>query len=367
MRLPFKVPLASVKQFGPQELSNTAWALATLMQDNQQLLSAMEERFHQVLDVGKAQELASMSWAFATLEHRAEPLLLAMAQRLLEVKELEARHLSTTAWTFGTLALLDAPLMVRMAQASLERDDLGPQAISNILWSFATLQVLHYPVMQSMAGSALNQLTQFGSQELSNLAWSCATLAYANLPLLDALLTTVVGLTLRPLELSNTIWAFATLQVGDAAQFARMVLPQLEGLPPEGLATSAWALVELRYTGRVLDAMAETAKEQVTSFAQEEFRMLLWALAHGAPQSAVSLLHHGEAQGRRFTAQCLSSLIAEAEQRELHHLEVQLLQRLGGSSCSPAPALKELATAEARRCEAQNRWAFWCVEEVDDG
>lgn len=225
-------------------------------------------------------------------------------------------------------------------------DDLGPQAISNMLWSFATLQLLDFPVMHAMTCSALRLLPQFGSQELSNLVWSCATLLFVKIPLLDAVESLAVSslrLSFRPLELSNMVWAFATLQSGDGIQFAKMVMPHLEGLPPEGLAISAWALVELRCDATVLDAIAETAKGQVAAFAQEEFRMLLWALPHGALDSAVSLLEHAEAHGRHLTAQCLSSLIAEAEQTELHQLEAALLQRLGSPLCSPSPALSDLA------------------------
>ena len=92
------------------------------------------------------------------------------------------------------------------------------------------------------------------------------------------------------LELSNTVWGFTTLQHGDPGPFARMVMHQLQGLglkkvftetvllfctfpwfsqisaglPPEGLAVCAWALVELHcHDGTVLNAIAEAAKEQV--------------------------------------------------------------------------------------------------------
>lgn len=274
-----------------------------------------------------------------------------MAQTLLSTKvgHLEARHLSSTAWAFATLVLLDGPLMSRVATASVELD-LGPQGISNMLWSFATLQLLHFPVMRAMTRLALEQLTQFGSQELSNLVWACGTLIYVEISLLAAIQTLAVELPLRPLELSNTVWAFATLQHGDPGPFARMVMHQLQGLPPEGLAVCAWALVELRcHDGTVLNAIAEAAKEQVSAFAQEEFRMLLWALPQDALDAAVSLLEHAEANERHLTAQCLSSLIAEAEQRQLSQLEAALLQRLGGPLCSPSSTLvaagKHLAKA----------------------
>ena len=50
--------------------------------------------------------------------------------------------------------------------------------------------------------------------------------------------------------------------------------------------------------------------------------MLLWSLPHGALDSAVLLLEHAERHGRHLSAQCLSSLIAEAEQLELPQLQV---------------------------------------------
>lgn len=114
LNLPLNVPLASVKHFGSQELSNTGWALATLMLTNHELLGAIEERQWMVLNASKPQELASISWGFAILQHWAEPLLVAMARRLLSEVELEARHLSSTAWAFARTLLLEMPLLVRM-------------------------------------------------------------------------------------------------------------------------------------------------------------------------------------------------------------------------------------------------------------
>lgn len=61
LNLPLNVPLASVKHFGSQELSNTGWGLATLMLTNHELLGAIEERQWMVLNASKPQELASIS------------------------------------------------------------------------------------------------------------------------------------------------------------------------------------------------------------------------------------------------------------------------------------------------------------------
>ncbi|CAK9068903.1 unnamed protein product [Durusdinium trenchii] len=70
-------------------------------------------------------------------------------------------------------------------------------------------------------------------------------------------------------------------------------------------------------------SIAEAAKPQVMDFAEEEFRMLLWSLPRCALDSALTLLEHAEAAGRTLTAQCLSALLAEAEQRQLAKLEDQ--------------------------------------------
>ncbi|CAK9088309.1 unnamed protein product [Durusdinium trenchii] len=75
--------------------------------------------------------------------------------------------------------------------------------------------------------------------------------------------------------------------------------------------------------------------------------MLLWSLPRCALDSALTLLEHAEAAGRTLTAQCLSALLAEAEQRQLAKLEAALLQRLGRSA-SPSEGLAQLAASAAQ-------------------
>ena len=52
-------------EFNAQELANTAWAFATVGQEDEQLFKALAEMAEQRLDDFNAQGLTNAAWAFA--------------------------------------------------------------------------------------------------------------------------------------------------------------------------------------------------------------------------------------------------------------------------------------------------------------
>jgi len=152
----------------------------------------------------------------------------------------------------------------------------------------------------------------------------------------------------KPLELSNTAWAFAILQNADEpllAWMARSVQSMGREFPPEGLATIAWAFVEVRFMDqRVFESLAAAAEVKMADFEPEEFRMLLWALPVVSLPLAVGMLRLAKARGRRPSAQCLSALVAESEQRGQLRLQARLLRSLPMAARDPSfAALARLA------------------------
>ena len=67
-------------QFNAQGLANTAWAFATVGQQDEQLFKALARMSEQRLVELNAQELASTAWAFATVRQQDEHLFKALAQ-----------------------------------------------------------------------------------------------------------------------------------------------------------------------------------------------------------------------------------------------------------------------------------------------
>ncbi|CAJ1421121.1 unnamed protein product [Effrenium voratum] len=185
--------------------------------------------------------------------------------------------------------------------------------------------------MHKLATAAMPQLDSFGSQEFSNLARACTTVASVKIPLLGAMAGAICT-SPRPLELSNGARASASAQLAGTTLAQRPAqLAPIGGLSPEGLAITARAPSEPQLRGAAFsEAAAAAAAGQVSDFAPEEFRMLLWTLPRVALDSALSL-----SKARRVTAQCLSALLAEAEQRGLNALEAELLQRIGLPSQDP--------------------------------
>ena len=62
-----------------QGLANTAWALARLGQQDEQLFKALARMAERRLDTFNAQDLANTAWAFATVGQIDEQLFKALA------------------------------------------------------------------------------------------------------------------------------------------------------------------------------------------------------------------------------------------------------------------------------------------------
>ena len=67
-------------QFKAQEISNTAWAFATVGHQDEELFKAVAKRTARRLDQFIAQNLANTAWAFATVGQREEQLFRAVAK-----------------------------------------------------------------------------------------------------------------------------------------------------------------------------------------------------------------------------------------------------------------------------------------------
>jgi len=137
-------------QFNAQELANTAWAFATVGQQDEQLFQALARMAERRLDEFNAQELANMAWACATVGQQDEQLFKALA---------------------------------RMAERRL--DEFKPQGLANAAWAFATVGQKDVQLFKALAKMAERRLEQFNAQGLANTAWAFATVGAPAPVLLD--------------------------------------------------------------------------------------------------------------------------------------------------------------------------------------
>ena len=89
--------------FNPQELANTAWAIATATHAAPALLNAIAVAAVPRLREFNARNLANTMWALATAGHAAPALFDAIAAAAVpRLREFNPQDLANTAWAFAS-------------------------------------------------------------------------------------------------------------------------------------------------------------------------------------------------------------------------------------------------------------------------
>lgn len=167
----------------PQEVSNSlyAFAIAQIQNEGQETLvqyvaSTLTPDF---MAQFKAQEVSNTAWSVATIlankKERSEKEDLLVLRILREVSrsiaeradEFKPQELSNTCWSFATVGF------------GLDETEMGSSLNDYIYLRSEDVKgdrQLMSRALDAVAQSAVNRLTLFRSQELNNLAWSCARL-----------------------------------------------------------------------------------------------------------------------------------------------------------------------------------------------
>ena len=132
-------------QFNAQGLANTAWAFATVGQQDGQLFKALARMAERRLDQFNAQELANMAWAFATVGQQDVQLFKALAKMVeLRLDQFNAQELANTAWAFATAGQQDEQLFKALARSP---PFSVAWAISTVAWCLSLFFGIHFSII----------------------------------------------------------------------------------------------------------------------------------------------------------------------------------------------------------------------------
>lgn len=223
---------SQLRQFGPQELTNTVWSLSQMHRAGAAFTPEVDALLDRIPDEllllfsdrawrarVKPQTISNLALAYAHL-HRAPQML--MMELLKEAQpmlgQFKPQELSNFLWAMATMGFypgtgtVDA--VTRAAATACGR--MKPQELANTVWAWATMR--HFPgvaAMEHLLGCAEAQLDRFKSQELGMLGWAAAKLGYmpaatlvrAALPHLAAARQPAVQ------DLGNFLWAFTVFDI----------------------------------------------------------------------------------------------------------------------------------------------------------
>ncbi|KOO28974.1 kynurenine 3-monooxygenase and related flavoprotein monooxygenase [Chrysochromulina tobinii] len=213
-----------------------------------------------------------------------------------------ARSLTSVAWAVGKLRLSDKRLLAALtarAAAQLAADALDAFGIANVAWALATLHTAAMSattrtvglddecgggLCDALAVAACARASDFKPQELTNLVWAFATLKWRHARLFEQLADVASArlAEFSPQGLSQTLWAYSKLGLTKHGLFgavANAALPRLGSFDPQSIATLAWAFANLEIEHAPLAAaVCREARARPDAFDSASCTQLLWGL-----------------------------------------------------------------------------------------
>ncbi|QDZ22187.1 hypothetical protein A3770_07p47050 [Chloropicon primus] len=254
-------------------------------------LASLESKAQENMKLFTPQQLSNSAWACATLSYNSMPLLRGIeAQALVKLEKFNSQDLTNTIWAYAKLGYKPKQLMSGIAEEALHKlYDFNPQGLANTLWAFATLN--HYGTQYSelltgIASEAMKKIHNFNPQNLANSCWAYARLSYhpGDL-LLEKIASAVVAKVdlFKPQELANLIWAMAKLNYRCEDLLYSVSLAaerRLHQYNPQNLANTCWAYAILDYhPGPLMAKIIYQAGRCITDFSQQGLSNTVWALA----------------------------------------------------------------------------------------
>ncbi|CAJ1384003.1 unnamed protein product [Effrenium voratum] len=228
--------------FGPVDLAQSLWSCAALRLSDQPLLSALLGAL--VCAELQPLGLSSVAWSMAALEV-VHPLL---DQLVVCASDCDCgpREASNLLWAFAKLGVLVAPLALQLRPTALRGQELA-----NVAWAFAQVADASSDAtaaLQQLTEESLPQIKSLTPQELSNLCWAAASCSVASGPLLEAASSVDLKQSTTQ-DLARLAWAFArSSDCFDAAPFLRVCAARVEpeAMQPKDFADLMWAFAKVQ-------------------------------------------------------------------------------------------------------------------------
>lgn len=260
-------------------------------------------------------DVVNLATAFRQLAHTKSASLTALHKllRLAEPKRFPARELSNICHAVAKSGLVhEMPHTLGSKAEEMDLSKCDPQSVSNVMWAFAKLRRPSPKLFTSFQGQ---HLETFRTQGLVNILWAHAVLGHGadNLDLLERLGGELSKRSqLHPQDVSNTLWAFASLKGSTTCTIERSVFAEmakhvldnrvaLGGFRAQDLANTLWAFAVVQpndpVTKRLFEKLARELLQR-NGLAAQEIAKVLWSFA------TVQLTHHKLSQ--HLAAQALA-------------------------------------------------------------
>jgi len=282
----------SVTRLEPRGLSMLAYALARLRgwRDEELIRAVLHASLKRISDFGPT-DAAKLAWTLATLRIKegVQELWVALSKESAKKICSSGRFIdiSMTAWAFAKAGMAERVLFGQLATAALECDDLPPHTIANLLWAFAKSKNHNATLFDTLARRAVDSVDSFDRQSISNTVWAYATVDVCHEELFATFgnhtVNSGIWKSFSPQMASNLLWAYAKVGVTmiplfDA--FSEYISAHVASFDTQNIANCAWAYAVAQLPSRgVFDTLTHGASGRLNIFRLDELCGLLWAYA----------------------------------------------------------------------------------------
>jgi hypothetical protein len=179
-RRTIELAAGTVVEGNARDISNVAWACATLGVQLPRLFSEIERRASWLVDDGNPQDSANTAWACATLGVQLPRLFSEIERRASWlVEEGKPQEVANTAWASATLGAQSPRLFSEIERrASWLVEEGNPQAVTNTAWACATMGFQSPRLFSEIERRAFWLVENGTSQAVATTAWACATIGF---------------------------------------------------------------------------------------------------------------------------------------------------------------------------------------------
>jgi hypothetical protein len=208
--------------FKPQELANSAWGVSTILShqkprlpdaaSGKAALAIIRNVARQMIERNgenfKSQELSNTAWAFATIGFG------------LNTNGLSDNAISDYMILESDDPAEDEQLMIQAMKVIIQRTKgihrrYQSQELNNLAWAMARLRQPDAELFEMIGVELCNRQRAVTAQDIGTTLWAFASAEYFNQDSYRGPATrlTTIKKQLKPQELSNTLWALATAEV----------------------------------------------------------------------------------------------------------------------------------------------------------
>eukprot|EP00929_Paragymnodinium_shiwhaense_P069945 TRINITY_DN35356_c0_g1_i1.p1 TRINITY_DN35356_c0_g1~~TRINITY_DN35356_c0_g1_i1.p1 ORF type:complete len:742 (+),score=133.45 TRINITY_DN35356_c0_g1_i1:128-2353(+) len=297
-------------------LPNIAWAYAKMRVWHAQLLRTVVQLAMTRKLSFKPQGVANVAWALAKLLEAEDNLYpiqwFSCLAAEADDEAYKPQELCNILWSLAAATASEAEslrVLLRRAEETLPR--FAPQGLANVLWAAAKLGGQSSRRFGDAAiPSVRRHVTKFNEQELVNIAWAYAATRQEDSAVLASLSTAITARVskLNAQDVANTAWAFAKLVHVDVAVFEALTrqLPSFgrAELLAQDISNLAWAYASVELSEKnVFLFLLRRASVALGNFSMQAISNLCWACAvTGDGQSAFYATVKSELVTRRIPA-----------------------------------------------------------------